>query len=208
LALKDGQRITPEMIEYLKDMEKAKVDMEKVLLLVKDMTPQQESALAEIKKTAALENELKNYLSSKKIEEEVTIEAGMNAAIITPRAPLLFSEGEVWLKPEGVEIVDKIAQLIKELPYYEISIAGHTDPKPIDPFHRYKFDSNWELSYGRAIAIAKRFIAKGVPPQRLSVAGYAQYKPRYPNDTKENRAKNRRVEIYISFSKETNNKKI
>jgi chemotaxis protein MotB len=165
------------------------------------MTPQQESAIQEIKALAEVEKEFRKHLASMQIEDSVEMETGIDAIIVTPRAPLLFSEGSATLKGEGLGFLDKITQVLHGIPYYQVRVEGHTDAKPISPFHRYRYPSNWELSYARAVSIAKYFIQKGVPPERMGVAGYGDSKPRVPNDTEEHRARNRRVEIYISFYK-------
>lgn len=196
------KKLMPEDIEYLKKYKAQKTEQgASSATMIKQITPRQEVAIEEIKKLKQFEDKLKEYLVSMQIQDVVEIEEGIEAIIVTPRSPLLFTEGKAELKPQGRELLDKIIRLLKELPYYNIRIEGHTDPKPIDPFHRYKYHSNWELSYARAVSIANYLIENGMSPERIGVAGYAAEKPRYANDTGENRAKNRRVEIFISFAK-------
>jgi chemotaxis protein MotB len=66
------------------------------------------------------------------------------------------------------------------------------------PIHNQHFDSNWELSTARATELVKLFIARyKLDASRLSAAGFAQYHPVALNDTEENRARNRRVDIVI-----------
>jgi chemotaxis protein MotB len=134
------------------------------------------------------------------MDQIVETETGIDAVLITPRAPLLFAEGQAKLKPEGYKLLDKIIKLLEGIPYYQIYIKGHTDPKPIDYFHRYLYPSNWELSYARAVSIAGYFIQNGIPAEKIGISGYGSEKPRYSNDNEEGRAKNRRVEIYISLA--------
>ena len=65
-----------------------------------------------------------------------------------------------------------------------------------------KYPSNWELSVGRAISVLK-YLLHEVPskerlsPELLEISGYGEYKPIVPNTSKENKAKNRRIEIII-----------
>ena len=83
---------------------------------------------------------------------------------------------------------------IKESPG-EIMVSGHTDDRPIKTA---QIGSNWELSTKRAVSIIHRLEGLGiVEPNRLSATGYGDTQPIAPNDTPENRAKNRRVEIAI-----------
>lgn len=202
LAIKKFPVITSEDTERLKEKGAiTEIVQRQVVSEIKKLTPKQESAIEELKKIRELHKELKDYVSSSGLEGAVDVEAGVEAVLVTPRAPLLFAEGEAELKKEAFGLLDKIVHLLKEQPYYQLRIEGHTDTKPIDPFHRYKYPSNWELSYARAVAVAKYLISRGVSPTYLGVTGYGEEKPLSPNDTEENRVKNRRVEIYISFAK-------
>jgi chemotaxis protein MotB len=79
-----------------------------------------------------------------------------------------------------------------------IRVEGHTDNIPI---HTARFFSNWELSTARATNVLQYFIAQGnVAPDRLSAAGYGEYKPSAPNTGERNRALNRRVDIVLLSS--------
>jgi len=132
-----------------------------------------------------------------KSEEEkkgpVEIRETKEGIVVSVVGGILFEPGSDVLKPEGKKVLDKIIELVKNL-NYPIRIEGHTDDTPVEGG---KFKSNWELSVARAISVLRYFISKGIPPQRLSVAGYGPYKPLYPNDTPEHRARNRRVDIVI-----------
>lgn len=76
-----------------------------------------------------------------------------------------------------------------------IRIEGHTDDVPI---RTSRFVSNWELSTARASAVVELLVREfGVDPARLSAAGYGEFHPRVPNDSAENRARNRRIDIVI-----------
>jgi len=73
-------------------------------------------------------------------------------------------------------------------------VAGHTDNIPIKS---QKFRSNWDLSTARAVEVVNFMISAGLDGKRLSAAGYADMSPVAPNDTPENKAKNRRIEITL-----------
>jgi chemotaxis protein MotB len=77
----------------------------------------------------------------------------------------------------------------------EIRVEGHTDNAPIATS---RFASNWELSAARATEVIRFLISQGgIAPERLSAAGYAEFRPLAPNDTPEARARNRRVDIFV-----------
>jgi chemotaxis protein MotB len=76
-----------------------------------------------------------------------------------------------------------------------VRLEGHTDSNPIKTA---RFRSNWELSAARAIAVMEILNERfDLPPERLSVAGYADTAPVASNDTEAGRARNRRVDIIL-----------
>jgi len=78
-------------------------------------------------------------------------------------------------------------------PNWLVAIHGHTDD---GPSHR-RYASNWELSVDRATQVARALVQTGIQPIKLSIKGYGEDHPIYPNDSDDNRMKNRRVEISI-----------
>ncbi len=105
-----------------------------------------------------------------------------------------FDSGSDQIRPEGLKVLDTIATGLLSSTS-QIRIEGHTDNVPI---RNLKFPSNWELSTARATAIVSYLIAKfGFEPNRISAAGYAEYRPTTTNDTPEGRARNRRVDIVV-----------
>lgn len=105
-----------------------------------------------------------------------------------------FDSGSDQIKPEGVSLLDTIATSLVGLDNH-IRVEGHTDNVPIK---NSRFPSNWELSTSRATNIVAHLITSvGLPPQRLSAAGYSEFRPIAANDSAEGRARNRRVDIIV-----------
>src|SRR5437764_3403645 len=116
---------------------------------------------------------------------------GLVVTIVTDK--VLFDPGQADLRPEGREVVDKIAAALGKLPN-RISVEGHTDNTPISG----RYPSNWELSTARATTVLRELIERhGIDPARLQAAGYAEERPVAGNDTPEGRAANRRVELVV-----------
>lgn len=107
---------------------------------------------------------------------------------------ILFDTASAQLKPQFQEILRKLGAELVRLPN-AIQIEGHTDNRPIST---PQFPSNWELSTARAASV-KRFLIDEFDynPSKLLAVGYADTQPVAPNDTPENMAHNRRVEIVI-----------
>jgi chemotaxis protein MotB len=105
-----------------------------------------------------------------------------------------FDVGRAEVSTPARELIARIAETLQPLGN-SIRIEGHTDDTPI---HTARYGSNWELSTARAAAVVAFLIeTHGFGPERLSAAGYGEFHPRVANDSPENRARNRRVDIVV-----------
>jgi chemotaxis protein MotB len=137
--------------------------------------------------------ELEEMLKRMGLEGEFKVSYEVIGIRLILQEKILFPSGSAEIKPETYPILDKLYEILKDLPN-PVEVEGHTDSIPIST---EKFPSNWELSTARASSIVRYFIAKGINPERLKASGYADTKPIASNATPEGRAQNRRVEIVI-----------
>jgi chemotaxis protein MotB len=92
------------------------------------------------------------------------------------------------------ELIARVAGIV-QASGHPMRIEGHTDDVPI---RTARFRSNWELSTARAATVIAFLIETlEYDPTQLSAAGYGEFHPRAENDSPENRARNRRVDIVI-----------
>ena len=125
------------------------------------------------------------------------VESGFDelGVVIEFESRSFFAPGSAILLPKAKKILIEIAFALEQPPYdlYFVDIEGHTDDTPTKT---EKFPSNWELSVARALS-ALRYILRdrGVKDADLEAAGYAGFRPKFPNDSPENRARNRRVDF-------------
>ena len=110
------------------------------------------------------------------------------------RSSLLFDSGDATLSNSALELLGKVAAILKEQ-NNAVRVEGFTDDRPI---HTVRYPSNWQLSSARAAAVVQLFIEEGIDASRLMAAGYGEFQPVALNDSPENRAKNRRVVLMIS----------
>lgn len=109
------------------------------------------------------------------------------------QAAFLFDSGHAGIKPAALPVLRKIAGILARTKR-PVRVEGHTDNVPI----RGKYPNNWALSTMRAVNVLTTLIAMGpLDPATVSAAGYSEYRPLVPNDSPDNRQKNRRVEIVI-----------
>ena len=131
----------------------------------------------------------------KEVEEgQVRLNMDSRGLTVSLNEAGFFSPGAAVIEAEALEELGSIAARLLELPY-NVRVEGHTDDIPISTA---RFPSNWELSTSRATNVLRYLIAQGsIPPSRLSAVGYGEYRPVAPNDTREGRGLNRRVDIVV-----------
>jgi|WetSurMetagenome_2_1015567.scaffolds.fasta_scaffold00211_12 chemotaxis protein MotB len=140
-------------------------------------------------------DEMSVTIKKLEMENDVSVHAVDKEIIITLKEKVTFLPGEAEALNSSEPILDDIARIIRQHPTFQIEIEGHTDNVPI---MTQRYPSNWELSVARATSVLKYFINRhGIDSSRLSIKGNAEQKPLVGNDTPDNRAKNRRVEIRL-----------
>lgn len=112
--------------------------------------------------------------------------------LVQMSSDVVFPPGGTRIKTEAADAIRELAETIAQFPDRKFQVIGHSDSTPI---RTARFPSNWELSSQRAIEVVKLLIEAGVQPANISAAGAAEFDPVAENDTVENKALNRRVEI-------------
>ncbi len=115
--------------------------------------------------------------------------------VIELPAGILFDSGRAELRAEGQQVLRQVAVVLAQIRDRDFLVAGHTDNVQLGRGGR--FADNWELSAGRALNVVRFLSSNNVAAVHLGGAGYAEFQPARPNDTDENRAQNRRVEIVL-----------
>ncbi len=106
---------------------------------------------------------------------------------------VLFEFDKWHITKQGVEALSSVQGMFTRLPHHKIIIAGYTCDLGTSKY-------NWDLSMRRAQSVAHYLIQNGIRRSQVNVEYYGEGFPLVPNDTEENRAKNRRVEIRIAPS--------
>jgi chemotaxis protein MotB len=129
------------------------------------------------------------------LDRDIEVVMDRGAMVLRVTEKILFASGSSSLKKEAGPVLRKVAELISPLPF-EVRIEGHSDNTP----YIGSGQTNWDLSALRAIAVLKFFADnKLLSLDLLSAVGYGEQRPLVPNDSIENRAMNRRVEIVLEF---------
>jgi len=196
---------TPTEVTPLEIMREKTTDDTKTNLDFKDSKSRNDGSLGEAEAEAIAQQkaqreaqaeaeELQDELAEAIGDGLVEVEAYNDRVLIRIRERGSFGSGFAELQQEFLPILKLIADVLNQRDGHFV-IAGHTDDIPIET---RRFRSNWDLSAGRAASVVHYFIQQGdVDPERMEIRAMADNEPIVPNDSWENRAKNRRVEISV-----------
>ncbi len=153
--------------------------------------PTKNASKSELENT---KNTLESFLITQKLMGKVRIELQHRGLVVSLTEAGFFQSGQADVIEESRAILSEIASQLKDFAN-PIRVEGHTDTLPISS---RTYPSNWELSSTRASQVARLLSTNyGIWPSRLSVAGFAEFKPLVSNSTPEGRARNRRVDIVL-----------
>lgn len=142
---------------------------------------------------------IKQFVSEHGLEDIVEIKEDKRGIVMQLRDSILFESGKAELISDSKEVLSKIADMLVTIDN-NIVVEGHTDNLPINT---YKYASNWELSAARSVNVVKYFVEEEkLSANRFTASGNGEHQPIAPNDSEENRLKNRRVNILILAKKE------
>jgi chemotaxis protein MotB len=141
---------------------------------------------------------VKELVETKGLSNDVEIEKTGPGVLVRFKDEILFDVAQAELKANVKNTLQRFGEILRTY-NKNIRVEGHTDNVPIN---NSRFRSNWELSTARAISVVRYFTEElptdqRIDPMKLEVSGYGEYHPIVPNDTEQNRQKNRRIEITI-----------
>jgi chemotaxis protein MotB len=157
---------------------------------LEELNKQKAAAEARAAVYKSLTDKLRSMIDSGKLS--VKIRNGR--MLISLPNDVLFESGSASLKKAGQDAIAQVASVLTTFNDRQFLVAGHTDDQAI---HTAKFPSNWELSTARAVDVTRFLVAKGMNPKMLGAVGYGEFDPVIANDSVENRAQNRRIEIQL-----------
>lgn len=139
------------------------------------------------------------YSEGAGIDTEIETRIEERGLVIRSLDNIFFDSGATEVKDEAKRMLSFISEVLvkEEFKDRQVKIEGHTDADPItNPNNKYP--TNWELSAIRATNVLRYLVEfHGIDGSRISTSGYADTRPIVANDTVENKAKNRRVDIII-----------
>jgi chemotaxis protein MotB len=150
----------------------------------------------EAKLPPALDSALKQFAA----QYPDAVEYNKTTGAVKWKSDLLFALGSDVVQDTGMASLNQFVEILRSpaAADFEAVVVGHTCDRPIArEVTRQAHPTNWHLSVHRAIAVANVLLKDQYDPARVGVMGYGEYRPMAPNDSEENRSRNRRVEIYL-----------
>lgn len=183
-----------EQIMKIKELENLTLEQKNLIKQFRKLELKQLRDLDRMDRVSEMGNEIQQFIESNNLSGFLKLKVKTWEISIIPQTHLLFTPGETKLNRKGMELIDMLEKFITEQ-NVRIRVEGHTDNVPI---RSARYASNWELSVERANSIM-RYILESfkIDPTRVEAIGYGDTRPVVSNDTPENRAKNRRVELQI-----------
>ena len=155
-----------------------------------------ETKLAAVEEKSSQYEQLNKSLQTQIQSGQVEISELRGKMTVKLKDKILFPSGSAKLSKQGMQALDAVASVFKDMKGKNVIVAGYTDNVRVSK--SLPFKDNWELSTARAASVVRYLAAKGVPPTMLGAAGFSEFRPVAPNDSPANRSKNRRIEIALT----------
>jgi len=127
----------------------------------------------------------------------VSVNQSDESLTIYLESTLLFDSGQDQLKAGGTDALQRVGGVLKDFPEKQVHVAGYTDNVAIKGALKQKYSTNKDLSDARAHS-AEQALREGGLTGNLSAAGHGESNPLASNNTRDGRAKNRRVEVIVN----------
>lgn len=161
---------------------------------LKQLRQAKEQEVAEMSTTY---EELLSKMETEIDKGQVTISELKGKLTVNMVDAILFASGKAEVKDEGMQVLQKVVDILKSVTDKAIRVEGHTDNVKIGEALARRYPTNWELSSRRAVNVTRFLQAQGLNPEYLSAAAYGEYAPVADNETDEGKAQNRRIEIVL-----------
>lgn len=157
---------------------------------------------AGLKESEEMAQQIEQQLVQRQIADQAEVDVNPQFVRITLSGALLFDSGQAQIREDALPLVDKLSLILEKYNGNLINIEGHTDNVPIS---NDRYENNDLLSAYRAFAVKNYILGKTtLEAGRINATGCGEYSPVADNSTQEGRARNRRVEIKIYNSYNSN----
>jgi chemotaxis protein MotB len=188
-----------DLAKTISDSHKKIADLEAENKKLKENIVQLQTKSKEVEKASNTYKELLEEMKGEIAQGQITITELKGKLTMDVVDKILFASGEATVKKEGLEVLKRVVDILKNMKDKNIRVEGHTDNVQIASTSRIAkiYPTNWELSAARAINVTKYLQQQGIDPAILSATAFGEYQPLADNSTPEGKAKNRRIAIIL-----------
>jgi chemotaxis protein MotB len=197
-----NQQLRGELERLGKDVDKILADrgtLSKALDDAKNRLDELRKAQAAAETRTQLFQDLGRRFQALVLAGQLRVESRGNRVVMNVKSDLLFDAGHADVRPTGKGALMEIARALETAPATGTSrrflVTASVDDEPLKS---KKFESTWDLTTARAVAVVKYLVSLGVPATSLTAAGAGSFDPLVPNDGVDGRTRNRRIEIALS----------
>ena len=179
-----------ELANVIKDKASLQDSAEKLKEALAELAKRKAAADKRVAEFKKLIGKFKALIDAGKLKVRI-VDGRMVLALPTD---ILFASGSADLSDEGKAAIFEVSAVLATMPDRRFQVEGHTDNVPIK---RTNYKNNWELASARALGVVEAMIEAGMNGDVLSAASYGEFRPVVKNNSPENKAANRRIEIVL-----------
>jgi chemotaxis protein MotB len=191
------QAKTDDLSRSVSENRKKIADLEAENTKLKENLAQLKQKSQEVEAQSNTYQDLLKEMKAEIAQGEITITELKGKLTMDVVDKILFASGEAKVKKEGLEVLKRVVDILKNMKDKNIRIEGHTDNVKIASNLSKVYPTNWELSAARALNVTKYLQEQGLDPKIISATAFGEYQPLADNSTPEGRAKNRRIAIIL-----------
>jgi chemotaxis protein MotB len=188
---------TDDLSKAISESRKKVADLEAENTKLKENVVQLQSKSKEVERQSNTFQELVQEMKGEIAQGQIAITELKGKLTMDVVDKILFASGESAVKKEGVAVLKRVVEILKNAKDKNIRIEGHTDNIQITSKLAKVYPTNWELSAARAINVTKYLQQQGIDSRILSATAFGEFQPLADNSTAEGRAKNRRIAIIL-----------
>jgi chemotaxis protein MotB len=186
-----------DLLKAVSESRKKVADLEAENTKLKENIAQLQTKSQEVENQSNTYKELLQEMKGEIAQGQITITELKGKLTMDVVDKILFDSGDAMVKKEGLAVLKRVVEILKNMQDKNIRVEGHTDNVRITSKLARIYPSNWELSAARAINVTKYLQQQGIDPAILSATAFGEYQPLADNSTAEGKAKNRRIAIIL-----------
>ena len=191
-------RITEETSRIIQELRNRNIELEgDKQMLAESIALLNKTKEVEVRTVSKTYEDLLSEMKSEIAQGQIAITELQGKLTVDVVDKILFDSGQTKIRPEGLDVLKRVVEILITVTDKVIRVEGHTDNIPIAGALAKRYPTNWELSAARALNVTRYLEKRGIDPTLLSAVAFGEHQPIAENDTPDGRARNRRIAIIL-----------